>query len=1250
MIQNRSFRNISFFVCLVLLFLASATVSAKEYIVSVKNESETEDGSLEHPYNTIGEATALAKAGDVISVRAGVYRETVAIPDDRVTFQTYQNEEVVINGTDLIYGWSQVKSSPVYKSVMNWDFAPEEGSNQIFVDQKMINLVRWPDQTSEDIIKPNDAIAESVAASGTIFTITDAEFNEPDGRWTGAQIWVNLSHNGADGQGWTGIVKTTNQSNHTITVDFGTEVRLGDQPWGLGKNTEYYLFNPTIKGVDASGGIANLLSTGEWWKKGDTLFVHAPNGAAPGGIGASQNIVEARKRQFAFRPGNPQVNNSYTVIRNFTLFAASITTDNNYNNRRSEIVEDAQGILIEGIKAKYLTHFTNQTGNWQDQWTGRSGIILSGVGNILKNCILQYSAGPAVCIMGFGNKLLNCTISEANYSNSNSGAVSTGYLSVDYEIAYNIISNTPMIAIAFKGSKNSNPNYKGVARIHHNEIYDFMRRGYDSGAIDEVGTDGQWLRIDHNQIYNTKPDAIAGQARYGVYLDFGGGSDVYEGRYIVDHNLIYNVYVPILINHINNAWVYNNTCVLVGDPKIAIVNGNGGTGKTDIIRNNIFGGTYNTDAWGSLKDALFQNNIFDAKGSVLNDLFVDPVNYNFELKPTATQAIDMGLDVSPFNDPLTGLPDLGSHEYGQQKWTAGLTDFFAPEISPNGGSFIGSVSVNLVSTSTEGVIRYTLDGTDPVATSPMYIEPIIINTEAIVKARIFKNENEFSEVSSASFVVEQLNLALNDAVTPTDLLPGLNYEYYDWWGGLGLEKLPDLAIWTPTRIGVAPVINLSESHEPDYFAFRFSGFIEIPEDGIYTFYTNSDDNSKLSVDNMLVVNNDNVQAPTERSGRIGLKAGFHAITVDFMEVGGGETLSASYKGPSISKRFLPANVLWHNQYVPKTAKVSISPDGSKFTQSVKVKMTCDTPGAQIYYTTNGSIPDKTSALYNQELTFSASTKVNAIAYSNALPESSVATADFMLSSGRVNINPLGGLFTEIANVKLSTTTSGATIVYTLDGSNPTINSAVYTDNVKITANAMLKVMSFKADFAESDIDSAKFSIRVVPPVIEPSGIAFVDSVMVSFSCATPDVIYFYTTNNSLPTISSKQYTGPFEITKTMNIRVIAAKAGMVESIAVKKGFTIYPTGIDDKSNPELKVFPNPSSDGKFTVQLPSSLANKKVLLRINDLAGRVVSEQWIESSANGTIQTLKPLGSGCYILNVSLGMLEYKRKLIVNCN
>lgn len=1243
-----------FFRCCLLFAIGgflNQNISAKEIFVDVKNVSGIEDGSIANPFKTIAQATAVALSGDVLTFRAGVYREEVLIPADRITFQAYPNEEVILNGTEILTAWTQVGSSAVYRTLMKWNTDSINGGNQLFVDQKMIQLCRWPDQTSADIVKPTDAIAESVTASGNFATIVDNEFDQPDGRWVGAQIWINLSHNGTDGEGWTGIVTATSIANHSITVDYRQAPVLGDKPWGLGKNTEYYLFNPTPTVVKAAG-IETLLGAGEWWKDADTLYVSCPNAAAPGAAAATQNVVEAKKRMFAFSSSDAQVNRSYTVIRNFSLFAATITTDNNYKIRRAEIVEDAHDILIEGINGKYLTHFTNQT-SLLSLWTGQTGIILSGVSNTLRNSTFQYSAGPAVSIMGFGSKLMNCSILDANYSNSNAGAVNCGYLFKDGEIAYNTISNTPMIAIHFTGLVNSNMKQRGVARIHHNVVKNFLRRGYDSGAIDECGHDGQWLRIDHNEIFNTMADAD-GDSRNGIYLDFGGGVGINEGHYILDHNSIYNVRNSVLLNNIKDILAYNNLTLTNDLTTLAFHNGNGGTGVGDTIRNNIMTNMPNIDCcvWGSLKDAVVENNITNAQGTVLDDLFVDAANNNYQLKATATAAIDKGVDFSPFNDLLVGaVPDLGPYEYGKAPWLAGVGTAISlpPSISPNGGLYEGSIAVALVNAGSTGVIRYTLDGSDPTSTSPEYLAPFSVTDTTVVKSRSFVSETEFSEVSTANFYVAAVpNLPLRPAQFPTAIFQGVNYEYYEWEKATQTAKLPDLETWTPVRVGVASLIDALTEHRADYIAYRFTGYLEVPVDGIYTLYTKSDDNSILYIGDTLVVDNDKNHPATEMSGRIGLKAGKHALRVDFKDNSGAESLSVSYKGPNISKRFVTADMLWHQAYVARTAKVAFTPSDRKFSNTVYVKMSCTTPESQIYYTTDGSTPTTASTLYTDSLPISTTANFKAIAYkaSMPIPQSMEAAVTFTPSVSRVKILPNGGTYTDFATVTLSTVTTGATMTYTLDGSNPTIKSTVYTAPLKIDASGLLKTRAYKEGLGESYMDSAAYVIRVASPVYTPTSGTFTNTQMISISCITPGASIYYSINESVaPTANSTSYTGPFEISSSCYIKAVCLKPGLSSSLSIKKAYTLA-TGIDDISSSNLTVYPNPSSDGCFTLKLPEIAKSEKVVLQVANYLGQIIYKETIPAGG-GDYKFPKPLNNGCYLLMLNSTSIHKTAKLIV---
>jgi len=569
------------------------SAQAKDIFVATTGDIATGTGTIDSPYQTIQKASNVAVSGDIIQVRAGIYREMVDIKANGVTFQPYNGEAVTINGMDLLTSWT-LTSGTTYQTTMSWNVTAQWGSNQLFSDGKMIELARWPDQTSANIVKPTLAIADAVTASGTKCTITDASFNEPDGRWAGAKIWINLSNMENDGQGWTGTVISTNASAHTITLDFRGDVPLGSKPWGMNNKTEFFLFNPTAAGVNSTGGIDALLSNGEWWKNGNTLYVKTPNGDVPSASESGTNVIEAKRRHFAFFPSVTKY--GYT-IKGFNLFGCAITTDNNPWTNANVILEAAHDIIIDGIAAKYVSHQTIMEGNWQNEFCYGAGIVLRGRNNIIRNCTIQYSATAAIHVSGFGNKVLNNIISNTNYMCANSGAVNTGFICQDVEIANNTINNTTIMAISFGCVINSNINTPDQARIHHNTIYNFMLRSGDSGAIDGFGYNRQYFRVDHNVIYNTVPTSGSSMV-HGIYFDYGGDDQISNST--IDHNIITDVPVPILINSVRFMNVFNNVA-LSNNGGFSILNGNGYTKGVDVkIYNNILSNRPNnnpTDGW-----------------------------------------------------------------------------------------------------------------------------------------------------------------------------------------------------------------------------------------------------------------------------------------------------------------------------------------------------------------------------------------------------------------------------------------------------------------------------------------------------------------------------------------------------------------------------------------------------------------------------------------------------------------------------
>ncbi|MBN1411007.1 MAG: discoidin domain-containing protein [Spirochaetales bacterium] len=162
--------------------------------------------------------------------------------------------------------------------------------------------------------------------------------------------------------------------------------------------------------------------------------------------------------------------------------------------------------------------------------------------------------------------------------------------------------------------------------------------------------------------------------------------------------------------------------------------------------------------------------------------------------------------------------------------------------------------------------------------------------------------------------------AVTATPTPVPGTNGVNYQYYEGnW-----DALPDFNSLSPVASGTLANFDISARNVNDYFGFRFTGYISITTAGTYTFYTSSDDGSKLYINGAQIVNNDGLHGAQEQSGTVSLSTGNHAIEVTFFEKGGGELLEVRYQGPGIAKQFIPDSVLYRSGTGP-TATSTATP-------------------------------------------------------------------------------------------------------------------------------------------------------------------------------------------------------------------------------------------------------------------------------------------------------------------------------------
>ena len=144
-----------------------------------------------------------------------------------------------------------------------------------------------------------------------------------------------------------------------------------------------------------------------------------------------------------------------------------------------------------------------------------------------------------------------------------------------------------------------------------------------------------------------------------------------------------------------------------------------------------------------------------------------------------------------------------------------------------------------------------------------------------------------------------------------------------------------------------------------------------------------------------------------------------------------------------------------------------------------------TPGASIYYTTNGTTPTTSSTLYTGPITVSATETIKAIATASNHLQSPVASATYTVSyaAATPTFSPAPGTYSSAQTVSIATTSSGATIYYTIDGSTPTASSPKYTAPLTISATTTLQAIASGNNFSASAVASGVYTIQASSTVL-----------------------------------------------------------------------------------------------------------------------------------------------------------------------
>ena len=564
------------------------------------------------------------------------------------------------------------------------------------------------------------------------------------------------------------------------------------------------------------------------------------------------------------------------------------------------------------------------------------------------------------------------------------------------------------------------------------------------------------------------------------------------------------------------------------------------------------GGTYNNDTTATLSCT-------DGAASIKYTIDgTDPVSSGTAIvysTPFTVSATNTGIK---FYSYRTGY--MHSAVITSNPFTFIVTD---PIIDINGGNNAGSVTVHLSTTTSGASIKYTVDGSDPTTGSGIaYSGSVVVSAACNVRFYAYKaGYTNSATIVSGAFTFGVAN--------PTaDITTG---SYVD--GG-------SVTVHLSTTTAGASIKYTLDGTDPVTNGAVYNGtslVISAPVTALkfYAYKASYADSSTITAGPY----NFACQAPTVDVNGGSYTDGTQTVHLSSLTAGTSIRYTTDGSDPQISgtvqvystsliisvttvikffarkANFLDSSTTTSSAYTFTCATPTIDTNGGVENNPVNVTLSCATSSSAIKYTTDGTDPtiSGTAIVYSTTIVVATAETLKFFAYKTGYSNSSVIISNpfsFICASPTIDTN--GGTWNDgSVTVHLSEITSGSTVKYTTDGTDPTSSgtATIYSSSIVITGSCTLKYYAYKSGYTPSGVvTSSPFVFTVLDPTIDTNGGVYHDgSVIVHLSDGTSGATIKYTTDGSDPVTdpntSALTYSTQITISQTTTLKFYALKAG-----------------------------------------------------------------------------------------------------------
>ena len=458
-----------------------------------------------------------------------------------------------------------------------------------------------------------------------------------------------------------------------------------------------------------------------------------------------------------------------------------------------------------------------------------------------------------------------------------------------------------------------------------------------------------------------------------------------------------------------------------------------------------------------------------------------------------------------------------------------------PTFTPEAGTYTEAQSVTIACATEGATIYYTLDGNDPTAESTVYAEPIAIAATTTVKAFAVKEGMNDSEIATALYTIEEpatptayTLITNNVALVPGDKYLVVGVKSDTIFKALGKQNTNNRA-----AVAVTPVENVisivpATTNEDGVFELTLGQdstgywtlYDAVNEGYLYAAGTGSANNLKYQA-----TNDAKGQWTIEvaDSGVATIKAPASGTTRNWIRYNDNSGVFSCYGSGQLDVYLYKAGD------IPQPTYYTVSVAEGITNGTVTVNPESATEGATITVT---ATPAQGYELATLTYTYGETTNnIDPTTMQFVMPAANVtvnATFAEMASVATPTFTPAAGTYITTQYVTIACETEGATIYYTLDGTDPTIESTVYADSITISATTTVKAFAVKEGLNNSEIASATYTIVPVMTIAEAKAlennamalvqavVTFIDGRNVYVQDATAG-IDLYLNSNTVPT-------------------------------------------------------------------------------------------------------------------------------------